>query len=363
MDFEQLTLRLVDTIKKYRSLLIYIKGSPDPDAIAASYALKLICKHYGCKAVIVSPVYPSLPQNVKMIKDLHLPVQFEAPEKYKDRAEAYAVLDHQSRVVEGLTGVLPCALHIDHHEPVKESVPADLAILAREVGSTSTVMAFILEQLAEELNLSKKLRVRVATALYYGMQTDTDDFSHVEALDGDARRLIFPDCDNKLLRGLSATSYSKEFMQFFDRALQAQVVYKGWLMAGIGFVEEKYRDAGAIVGDFLMKREDIDTVAVFSIVEKSKGMMLNVSFRTKDEDFNLNEFIKQITSNGGGRKYKGAYQVDLDYFAHCPDREMLWKLVALTTVETLKRQRDAGGIENFMDSLRRLKGKLFDVFR
>jgi nanoRNase/pAp phosphatase (c-di-AMP/oligoRNAs hydrolase) len=239
----------------------------------------------------------------------------------------------------------------------------DLAVRNQDAGSASTIMAFVMNELASELDLKKKLRMRAATALYYGIQTDTDNFKHAETLDEKALDIIFPECDKRLLRGLSATPYSREFIDFFDRALQGQIVYKDWLISGIGFIDEKHRDAVSIIGDFLLKRQDISTAVVFSIVEKKKGMTLNVSFRTKKEDFNLNELIKRITSEGGGRKFKGAYQVNLDYFIHCSDRDLLWQTVSVTTVEVLKRQRDAGGFESIKNYLRRVGGKFLNLFR
>jgi hypothetical protein len=102
---------------------------------------------------------------------------------------------------------------------------------------------------------------------------------------------------------------------------------------------------------------------VFSVVEKKKGLTLDVSFRTKKEDFNLNDLIKRITSEGGGRKFKGAYQVNLDYFIHCSDRDLLWRTVSTTTVEVLKTQRDARGFDSIKNYLRRVGGKFFKLFR
>ena len=363
MDFKRLAMEIVKIAGKYRYILIYIKGSPDPDAIAASYALKLILEHYGTKADIESPVFPSLPQNVKMVKDLHLPVHFGTTGNHMNRYDAYAVLDHQSAVVEGVTGVIPCAFHIDHHEPVEDHIPVDMPVRSRDAGSASTIMAFILEELAAELNFNKKIRMRAATALYYGIQTDTDNFKHCEDLDEQAVDIISPECDKRLLRDLSAIPFSKEFMDFFNRALEGRIIYKDWLISGIGFIDEKHRDVLSIIGDFLLKREEISTAVVFSIVEKKKGLTLDVSFRTKAEDFNLNELIKRITSEGGGRKFKGAYQVNLDYFIHCTDRDLLWQAVSTTTIEVLKSQRDTHGFDGIKNYFRRLGGKFLNLFR
>ena len=77
---------------------------------------------------------------------------------------------------------------------------------------------------------------------------------------------------------------------------------------------------------------------MFALIEKKEGLTLAASLRTASKRFDLNRFIKRITSEGGARAFKGAFQVDLDYFRYCPDRELLWKIVHMTTVEALKRQ-------------------------
>lgn len=363
MDIKDFAHLLVETVKKYRHLLIFIKGSPDPDAIAASYSLKLVCEHYGTGADIHSPVFPSLPQNIKMVKELHLPIRFGILEMGKNKYDAYAVLDHQSVSVEGLTGVIPCAIHIDHHERVEQKIPIDLGIVLGEAGSTSSILAFILEELGPELNLAKPLRVKVATALYYGIQTDTDDFIHAEPMDKKALEIISPDYDARTIDEISSIPFSPEAADFFTLALKNRINYKDWLISGIGYIDEKFRDSVAVICDFLLKLDGISTAVVFFIIENKHGLTLNVSFRTKDEKFNMNSLIKRITTEGGARKFKGAYQVNLDYFLHCPDKDLLWKLVNLTTVEALKKQRDAHGVEELKSYFKNLSDKLMDLFR
>jgi nanoRNase/pAp phosphatase (c-di-AMP/oligoRNAs hydrolase) len=361
LDAEKFSTQLIETIKKYRRLLIYIKGSPDPDAIAASYALKLLCEARGTDALIVCPQEPSLPQNIRMIKDLNLPIRFKPVEDCKKHWDAYAVPDHQSVFVEGITGVLPCAIHIDHHEQVKEEIPVDLRILIEEAGSVSTIMIFLAEALG--INFSRNHWRHAATAFYYGIQTDTDDFQHAGSLDHKALEMISPYVDKALLNRISTLPFTKEAMGFFNQALKNQILYKDWLISGIGFIEQKHRDTMGLIGDFLLKRGDLKAVVVFGIVEKDGRLTLDASFRSKDEDLNLNALIKKITKEGGARKFKGAFQVDLDYFANCPDRELLWQTVYTTTIETLKKRRDDAYGNELQKFFGTIKRKVRGMFR
>lgn len=360
LNFAGPSLELIETIKKYPRMLIYIKGSPDPDAIGGSYVLKLLCEAHGTEGSIVSPQEASLPQNIKIIKDLHLPIRFKAVVDCKKHFDGYAILDHQSVFVEGITGVIPCAIHIDHHEPAVDEFPVDLQIQTEKVGSTSTLIIHLLKELGVTFTNSRWRSA--ATALYYGIQTDTDDFQHAGKSDHQALEIISPYVDRELLHKINALPFTREAMHFFHQALQNQIHYKDWLISGIGFINEKYRDTLGIIGDFIIKRESIETVVVFGIVEKDNRLILDASFRTKNENLNLNTLIKKITKEGGARKYKGAFQVNLDYFANCPDRDLLWKTVYKTTIEALKKRRDDTTAGELQKLYTFLKNKLRELF-
>jgi nanoRNase/pAp phosphatase (c-di-AMP/oligoRNAs hydrolase) len=361
LDFESLALQVVETIKRYPRLLIYIKGSPDPDAIAGSYALKLLCEAHGAEASIYSPKEPSLAPNIKLIKELQLPIRFKDVQNCRKNFDAYAVMDHQSVNVEGITGVIPCAFHFDHHEPVSEDIPVDLRIHTTTAGSTSTIIIPLLQQM--EIDFDEPRWKDAATAFYYGIQTDTDDFQHATRMDYRALVVISPYADKGLLDRISALPFTKETVQFFHKALVNHIVYKNWLISGIGYIDEKHRDNIGIIADFLLKREGIDVVVTFGIVTKANKLVLDASFRTKDAGLNLNSIIKKITRNGGARKYKGAYQVDLDYFAHCPDKDMLWQTVYDTTVETLKKSHDEAHANELKKLFSAVKRKFTGLFK
>ena len=357
LDYKELALQLVEKIKQYKNILVAIKGSPDPDVIASSYGFKLLCDAYGVEADIDSPLEPSLPQNRRIISDLKLPIKFSRIAELAGRYDAYAVFDHQSVIIEGLTGVIPCAVHIDHHERVEEPVEVGFRLLVKDAGSTSTLMIFLLNELGEELQFKPSKLSKVATALEYGIQTDTNFLKFASALDRKALEIIEPYSDKDIIKRIASLPFSKWALRYLSLAVQNQLIYKDWLISGLGFMDQSQRDTIAIIGDFLLHREEITTVVVFSIIQRPGGLTLDVSFRTKKASVNLNAMIKRITREGGGRRYKGAYQVDLDYFRDCPDRDQLWDLVYRTTVATLQRQRDTYRAHRFWDFFEKLAGK------
>ncbi len=136
------------------------------------------------------------------------------------------------------------------------------------------------------------------------------------------------------------------------------------MLAGVGYVDESNRDSIAVIADFLLNREEVASVVVFAIIEKeeNRGLTLDASFRSKHEHLNLNDIIKNITSDGGARKFKGAYQIPLNYFTRCPEKEQLWELVKCTTIEVLKDSRDKVYVIELKGIYKRFRGWVNKVF-
>lgn len=346
--------QFLEAVSKYRAIAIYIPGSPDPDAIASAYAVKLILKHNLIESDIFAEKRLSLSQNQAFIDKLDIPVIFGKDINLK-KYEAYIVPDFQNSRIEHIGDKLPCAAHIDHHGKSKDAVKADFSLIRTDVGSTSTLIALIVKNL--DLEFSDQEMISVATALTFGIQTDTDKYNNINALDFEALRFLSDFTNWKMLRGISSMPLSPETLRYYEKAKENETVYKDWSFYGIGYVDAKNRDSIAIAADMILKNSDHQTVAVFAVIENHKKgeIYLDVSLRSKSSSVDLNKVVKQITPEGGGRKYKGAYQVKLDYFFNGPDRDMLWKVVEDATIETLRRSRDTlyiTGIKSIYDDVK-----------
>lgn len=107
MALEKTYQQLKTSLRKYRKILIYIKGSPDPDAIASSFLLKTICQKLHVEAAIVATTVLSLEANKEFVRRLNIPFRFEKSLRHEETYDAYAVVDHQSAHVEHLTEKFP----------------------------------------------------------------------------------------------------------------------------------------------------------------------------------------------------------------------------------------------------------------
>ncbi len=362
MNFKEKASELVNVIKKYKDIAIIIKGSPDPDAIASAFALKAICDSIKVRSSIYTAKKISLPQNTALVKELDIPIYHVEDLDNISGHDSYAVVDFQSPHLENMSTVLPCAAHIDHHDPVEYQDSVDFKLISTEVGSTSTLLALLVEKL--DINMDEAILAAVTTALLYGIQTDTDKYDHASELDYDALRFISNYYNSAIIRKISRIPLSRKTIKLLEEAVNNHIVYKDWLITGIGIIEDSNRDSIAIIADFMLKNRNISTAIVFAAVEdvKNNTMFLDASFRAKDENVNLNDIIKEITSEGGARKYKGAFQIDLNYFYHCPDKILLWEVIRTTTINILKKRRDGVYLTELRGFYNKLKIRFSNIF-
>ncbi len=339
MNFKEEAKNIVSIISQFKNILIVIKGSPDPDAIASAFALKIICEHYKIHSTILAYKTVSLKQNKILIDKLKIPIVYWNERfNYMDY-DSYAIVDFQNTKIDNMPPSIPCILHIDHHEICKqEREPKYSIIEPQNVSATSTIFVFILKELS--INMSSNLSKRLSTALVYGIVTDTDNFTHCNDIDKDAFKLISEHRDNSVLKKISKMGYSKLLTNILKKVHESKTVYKNCLITGIGYIKHYNRDIIAIIADGLIQDNTFDLVIVFAIIEENyKNLTLDASLRTKHKDFDLNGFIKEMAQDGGGRRYKGAYQLNLSYFDE-NNKETLWKYIYDTTLNRLMKKID-----------------------
>ncbi len=346
----------LNSVKKYKRIMIIVQGSPDPDAIASSFAINEILKLIGIHSEIVASKKISLAQNRAFVRILNIPLKI-VKSFHPENFDSYIVTDFQSNIVQGISGKIPCAAHIDHHQKDGDRIAADFSFIRTESGSTSTLVSLMMKKM--DLRLAGDRLRAVSTALMFGIQTDTDSYEHTGDLDIEALGYLTANADLQVINSLNGIPLSGNTMAFYDRAVDNRTEYKGWGFYGIGYIDITQRDSIAIVADLLLKKSGLKTIAVYSVVTDSKReeLFLDVSIRTVISALDLNSLIKKITPTGGGRVYKGAYQVKLDYFRNIPGRDELWRIVEFSTVDWLKKSRDTA----YMYEIKGIIRKLFRI--
>jgi nanoRNase/pAp phosphatase (c-di-AMP/oligoRNAs hydrolase) len=127
-------------------------------------------------------------------------------------------------------------------------------------------------------------------------------------------------------------------MDITQRAYANKVIADTFLLAGVGYVRDEDRDSIGQAADYLLRREGIDTVIVYGIVN---NQFVDGSMRTTSDVVDPDRFLKDLfgldahgVAYGGGRAEKGAFKIPLGPFSQCGDRDLLWRM-AQRTIEDL----------------------------
>jgi len=236
-------------------LLILIDA--DPDSIASALALKRILWHHlsGCVIAHIRPI--TRPQNERMVNLLGistLPYHEVNPHHFNRKA----IVDSQPSHHELFSGHR-YDLIIDHHPRVDTS-QARMVDIRPEYGANSTIMTEYLR--AARIKPSLKL----ATALYYGIKTDTANFER-PAIEADVRAFhyLFDFTRRPLVRRLEFAELNVPFLNYFLQALRRYRIRGNRLFAFLGTVETP--DILVILADFFLRVEEIGWTIVGGIYE------------------------------------------------------------------------------------------------
>ena len=326
---------------KGKHVLIALRGHPDPDGIACALAQAHIGQRLGVKTTIGYCHELSHRENRALVKLLGVElrkiksVRDAGAVDYIALVDAYDV-DPELADAEGIE-VLTI---VDHHR-APAPPKARFVDLRLEAAATATIFSEYLAELAP-LDPDVEEDRRIATALMHGLATDTDDFVLARGADFRAAAAIAEVCDRDLLADLSRRLIAPSAMDVIARALASLVVRRNFAMAGVGFVSDSDRDTIAQAADFLVRREDIDTVVVYGVVGER---FIEGSLRTHSPSVDPAVWLEQAFGHddkgrayGGGRRDKGGFRIPIGFLGRSTDRAQLWTLVEHAARTALLKQ-------------------------
>ncbi|MFO0679069.1 MAG: DHH family phosphoesterase [Polyangiaceae bacterium] len=322
-------------------VLVALRGHPDPDGIACALAQSHIAQRLGVRTTIGYCHELSHRENRALVKLLGVELRKLKSVKEIDKVDYLAFVDAHDvdpdlADVNG-TEILTIVDHHRAHTPPK----GRFVDLRQDVGATATIFAEYLSELCP-LDADVEEDRRIATALMHGLSTDTDDFMLARAADFRAAAQVSEVCDRDLLADLSRRLIAPNAMDVIARALASLVVRRNFAMAGVGFVSEADRDTVAQAADFLVRREDIDTVVVYGVVGDK---FIEGSLRTHSPSVDPAVWLEQAfgcddqgRAFGGGRRDKGGFRIPIGFLGRSTDRTQLWHIVEAAVRTALVRQ-------------------------
>jgi nanoRNase/pAp phosphatase (c-di-AMP/oligoRNAs hydrolase) len=327
---------------KGKHLLVALRGHPDPDGIACALAQAHIAARLGVAHTTIGYCHElSHRENRALVKLLGLELRKIKSVKDVGDVDFLALVDSweldpdltDTQGVEVLTIV-------DHHKS-STAPKARFVDMRLDAGATATMFVEYLEELAP-LDPDVEEDRKIATALMHGLSTDTDDFMLARAADFRAASDISEACDKDLLADLNRRLIAPGAMDVIARSLSGLVVRRNFAMSGVGFVSESDRDTIAQAADFLVRREDIDTIVTYGVVGDKT---IEGSLRTHSPSVDPAVWLEQAFGNddrgrayGGGRRDKGGFRIPIGFLGRSTDRAQLWTLVEHAMTTALLRQ-------------------------
>ena len=229
----------------------------DPDAIASGLALKRLFWHRltNCTLCHIRPV--TRPQNQRMIRLLGIntiPLADLNPADFNRTAIIDSQPGHNP-----LFGGMRYDLIIDHHPRLPDS-QAQMVDIRPEYGATATMITEYLR--AARIKPSLKL----ATALYYGIKTDTANFER-PAIEADVRAFhyLFRFTRPALVRKLEFAELSVPQLRYFRLALRRLRLRHQRLYSFLGRVPTP--DILVILADFFLRLEEVAWSVIGGVYE------------------------------------------------------------------------------------------------
>lgn len=291
--------RFWSLFEKEDEVLVCINA--DPDAIACAMGIKRLLRYRVKSLTIAHPNEIRRLNNVAMVERLKIPLERLGNIKLGDFSKKVLV-DSQPSHLPVFERITFDAI-IDHH-PLKGEPQAPFVDIRPQYGACSTMLVEYLR--AGNLKPS----VALATALFYAIKVDTQDFSKQSVLaDGISFRYLFNVANRNLVKKFELTDLRRSELKNFNVALNELTYSKGRFYTHIGKVRNP--DILVNIADFLNHVDKIDWVLVSGI---HKGKLV-VIFRCDGYRKNAGKLAEQIFAelgSAGGHKEAARAEVPLE---------------------------------------------------
>ncbi|MFW6324728.1 MAG: DHH family phosphoesterase [Desulfovibrionales bacterium] len=246
---------LLTLLKKDERWLILMNA--DPDALASAMALKRILARRVAAVGLAQVNEITRPDNLAMIRYLRIPARRLTP-TLAAQYDCFALVDSQPHHHPDLSP-FSYSIVIDHHPFSDENpVHADFKEIKPEYGATSTLLTEYL------YNLKLRPGKLLATALLYGIKTDTRSFErNFTDADIKAFRYLSKFADQMILRKIVRSEFRLEWLKYFSQAMRKMRIIGSGMIVCMGEVDST--DILVILADFFLRVHEISWTVVSGI--------------------------------------------------------------------------------------------------
>ncbi len=295
---------MLKVLQSGKTMLIVMQDYPDPDAIASAAALKLIANSmYDIVCTLAHGGIVGRAENKALVRYLDLSLQ---PMRKIDAGQFHTIAMVDTQPGTGNNSLdrkrIPDVV-IDHHPVRNETRKASFHDIRSRYGATST----ILYEYLNEMNV--KPNVPLATALLYGIRSDTSDLArNATRSDEDAFLALYPLANRKALARIERERLPQGYFRVLSKALGNARTYGKCVVCSLGNIHNP--DMVSEVADLLLRNEKSTWALCFGIYKKR----LLLSARTSEHGVNAGEVMNGIVDDigtGGGHSALAGGQITI----------------------------------------------------
>lgn len=291
--------RLQEIVSFDDTLAIIINA--DPDSMASAMALKRFFWRRVKKIYIYHINVIKRTDNLAMIRLLKIN-QRHIKKLESTEITKWAILDSQPHHNE-LLSRYNFDIIIDHH-PVNPASRGRFVDIKEDYGATSTIL---LEYLRAD---GIKPSPRLATALFYGIKTDTDDFVRDSTpYDINAFKYLYQYVNINIIKKIESSEITKKTLSSYRTAMERLIFLKDMTFIDMGKVDNP--DILVMIADFFLKMAE----NTWSIVSGVYGRRLIIIIRNAGFRLDAGQTAKRLFGpygSAGGHKSAARAEINLD---------------------------------------------------
>jgi len=334
---------MIELFNKSDRLLILINA--DPDALASAMALKRILYRKVQTVGIAHVNEISRPDNLAMIKLLRIPTLKLTP-PLAAQYDRFALVDSQPHHYSDFAK-FEFSVILDHH-PLDKKKPAEAHYkeINPDYGATSSLLTEYL------YNLNIRPGKLLATALLYGIKTDTQSFErNFNDVDVRAFRYLTKFYNPLLLQKIIRSEFHKEWIKYFSLAFRKVKFLGHGASVFMGKVDSP--DILVILADFFLRIHNISWDMVSGIHNDSLVVIFRGDGLRKDMGKTASQMFGQLGS-AGGHKQMARAEISMSKLENTHPQQFILK--RLSDVNSSRRNKIKPNSGNRVTALREMNG-------
>jgi len=292
-------------VKPKRKILLVTHNNPDPDSIASAYALLNLFRNSLRKRCTIT--YRGIigrSENKELLQSCKIEM-YNSSRLNFSRYDCIILVDTQPTAgnVYFPDGYFP-SIVIDHHNFRAQSKNACIYDIRPESGSTSSIISEYYRELDVDININ------VATALYYGIKTDTTGAGRSNTKNDLAiMSYLLPHISLKKLSKIENPELPRYYFKNMYKALGNIKIIEDVIFCDLG--EVRNADLVAETSDFFLKMRDMKWTFITGAVDNICYFSLRCKSTKRKVSYIALSIVRGLGSGGGHMKSAGG-QISLD---------------------------------------------------